>query len=126
VVREDLRDADETVASLRYRIRNSSQQEVIENVSSPTRSPRASPSTLPENCALDGARSAARWAGWRVATGSRWRSRRSCRAIPRRLETQIEDATPAMVTGDADNILTNLEFTWENFREVFDGASSGR
>jgi ABC-type sugar transport system permease subunit len=22
--------------------------------------------------------------------------------------------------GDADNILTNLEFTWENFREVFD------
>jgi multiple sugar transport system permease protein len=25
-----------------------------------------------------------------------------------------------LVTGDADNILTNLEFTWENFREVFD------
>jgi multiple sugar transport system permease protein len=32
VVREDLRDADEAVATLRYRLRNSSQEEVIENV----------------------------------------------------------------------------------------------
>jgi multiple sugar transport system permease protein len=36
------------------------------------------------------------------------------------LEDAIEDGTPAVVTGEADNILTNLEFTWENFREVFD------
>jgi multiple sugar transport system permease protein len=36
------------------------------------------------------------------------------------LEAAIEDGTPALVTGEADNILTNLEFTWENFREVFD------
>jgi multiple sugar transport system permease protein len=36
------------------------------------------------------------------------------------LEAALEDGTPVAITGEADNILTNLEFTWENFRAVFD------
>ena len=107
---------------LRYRIRNSSQREVIENVVlTDTNSPRASPSRLlPETCALDGV-------ALRCALGTLEGGDRVTLEIPAvlsgdvdRLETQIEDATPAVVTGDADNILTSLEFTWENFREVFD------
>jgi multiple sugar transport system permease protein len=31
------------------------------------------------------------------------------------LEAAIEDGTPALVTGEADNILTNLEFTLGEF-----------
>jgi multiple sugar transport system permease protein len=36
------------------------------------------------------------------------------------LEDAIEDGTPPEMTGDAENILTNLEFSFENFRDVFD------
>jgi len=121
VVREDLRESDEPVATLRYRIRNSSQREVIENVVLTDTIPEGvAIETLPETCALDGA-------ALRCALGTLEGGDRVTLEIPAvlsgdvdRLETQIEDATPAVVTGDADNILTSLEFTWENFREVFD------
>jgi hypothetical protein len=56
VVREDLRDADEAVATLRYRLRNSSQEEVIENVVLTDRIPDGvTVETLPEGCEIDGA-----------------------------------------------------------------------
>jgi multiple sugar transport system permease protein len=56
VVREDLRDADEAVATLRYRVRNSSQQEVIEDVVLTDTIPEGvAIETLPESCELDGA-----------------------------------------------------------------------
>lgn len=121
VVREDLRESDEPVATLRYRIRNSSQREVIENVVLTDTIPEGvAIDTLPETCALDGV-------ALRCALGTLEGGDRVTLEIPAvlsggvdRLETQIEDATPAVVTGDADNILTSLEFTWENFREVFD------
>jgi multiple sugar transport system permease protein len=121
VVREDLRDADEAVATLRYRIRNSSQEEVIENVVLTDTIPAGVViETLPEVCALEGAR-------LRCALGVLEGGDRVTLEVPAvlsgdvdALEDAIEDGTPALVTGDADNILTNLEFTWENFREVFD------
>jgi multiple sugar transport system permease protein len=121
VVREDLRDADEAVATLRYRIRNSSQEEVIENVVLTDTIPAGVViETLPEVCELEGAR-------LRCALGVLEGGDRVTLEVPAvlsgdvdALEDAIEDGTPALVTGDADNILTNLEFTWENFREVFD------
>jgi multiple sugar transport system permease protein len=120
VVREDLRDADEAVATLRYRVRNSSQEEVIENVVLTDTIPDGVVvETLPEGCsstaraALRAGRSGGRRAGDAGDPGGAVGRRRA-------LEDAIEDGTPAVVTGDADNILTNLEFTWENFREVFD------
>jgi multiple sugar transport system permease protein len=70
VVREDLRDADEAVATLRYRIRNSSQEEVIENVVLTDTIPAGvTIETLPEGCELDGARAALRAGRWRAAGG---------------------------------------------------------
>jgi multiple sugar transport system permease protein len=121
VVREDLRDADEAVATLRYRVRNSSQEEVIENVVLTDTIPDGvAIETLPGGCTLDGAALV-------CALGVLEGGGRVTLEIPAvlagdvdALEDAIEDATPAVVTGDADNILTNLEFTWENFREVFD------
>jgi multiple sugar transport system permease protein len=122
VVREDLRDADEAVATLRYRLRNSSQEEVIENVVLTDTDPRWRDASRP--CPR-GARSTV--LRLRCALGTLEGGGRITLEIPavlsgdlEALEAAIEDGTPALVTGEADNILTNLEFTWENFREVFD------
>jgi multiple sugar transport system permease protein len=121
VVREDLRDADEAVATLRYRVRNSSQEEVIEDVVLTDTIPEGvAIETLPEGCELDGA-------ALRCMLGTLEGGRRVTLEIPAVLSGDVgaggcdrgRDAG-LRVTGDADNILTNLEFTWENFREVFD------
>jgi multiple sugar transport system permease protein len=121
VVREDLRDADEAVATLRYRLRNSSQEEVIENVVLTDTIPDGVTDRDPaRGLRVRGPRCAARSARWRAADRERWRSRRSCRATSTRWRRPSRTGRRPLSPGDADNILTNLEFTWENFREVFD------
>ena len=121
VVREDVQDADEAVATLRYRIRNSSQQEPIRNVTLTDTIPEGvAVESLPEVCTLDGA-------ALTCVLGDLEGGGRVTLEIPavltgdaEALEDAIEDATPVSITGQADNILTNLEFTWENFAAVFD------
>jgi len=121
VVREDLRDADEGVATLRYRIRNSSQDEPIRNtVLTDTLPAGVTVQDLPEICTLEGA-------ALRCDIGELEPGGRLTLEIPAlldgdpdALEDAIEDATPVEITGEADNILANFEFTLENFRDVFD------
>jgi rhodanese-related sulfurtransferase len=71
VVREDLRDADEAVATLRYRLRNSSQEEVIENVVLTDTDPRWRDVSrpCPRGVRSTGASCAARSARWSRAFG---------------------------------------------------------
>jgi multiple sugar transport system permease protein len=121
VVREDLRDADGE-ATIRYRIRNSSQ-----SGADPERRPHRhdSPRVAPGDAAgvvharWFGARLRARGSGGRRAARARDSRRPERRQAGARGGDRERDAGPSM-TGDAENILTNLEFTWENFRAVFD------
>ncbi len=121
VVREDVRNAGEAVATLRYRIRNSSQAEPIRNVVLTDTIPEGvAVADLPEGCTLEGA-------ALTCLPGDLEGGGRVTLEIPatlsgdvEALEDAIEDATPVAITGEADNILTNMEFTWENFRAVFD------
>ncbi|MEO1453133.1 MAG: sugar ABC transporter permease [Pseudomonadota bacterium] len=125
VAREDLRGRPEAVgdaAEIRYRIRNSSQDAPIEGV--------VLTDILPEGVVLDGAPPAPCEADGRALTcdfgdiegGFRETLEIpvTLQADPAALEVAIEDSLPT-VTGRAENILTNSEFTFENFARVFDG-----
>lgn len=121
VAREDVREIEGDTAVLRYRIRNSSRSEAIENVIlSDTVPGRASLLEIPEPCALDGQELT-------CAFGTLEPGARLTLEIPIGLPleveaavTDFEDGTPVSVTGEADSILTNAEFTLENFATLFD------
>jgi multiple sugar transport system permease protein len=121
VLREDLRGADDPVATLRYRIRNSSQDQAIRDVVLTDTIPAGvTPGDLPEVCSLEGAL-------LRCFLGDLAGGDRVTLEIPATLsgdiaalEDAIEDGTVPTITGEAENILTNFEFTLENFRDVFD------
>ncbi|MBF9060990.1 ABC transporter permease subunit [Rhodobacterales bacterium HKCCSP123] len=121
VLREDVRDAGDPVATLRYRIRNSSQDQAIRDVVLVDRIPAGVvPGDLPEVCALEGDL-------LRCGLGDLAGGDRLTLEIPATLsgdlaalEAAIEDGTVPVITGEAENILTNLHFTLENFRDVFD------
>lgn len=126
VAREDLRGRPEAIgdtAEIRYRIRNSSQDASIAGVTLRD--------TLPDGVVLNGAPPAPC-----VVEGQSL----SCdfgdieggfretleipvtlQADPAALEEALEGSAP-LITGQADNILTNSEFTFENFARVFDGS----
>ena len=122
IVREDLRDAGEPDQAVRYRLQNRSQDTPIENVVMTDTVPSgATLGALPEPCALDGSTLTCEIGT--LAPGERITLR-----IPVTLEGDadamedaLEDDTEAVATGDADSILTNSEFTLENFARVFDG-----
>jgi multiple sugar transport system permease protein len=121
VVREDVRDADEAVATLRYRIRNSSQTEPIRNVVLTDTIPEGvSVAALPEACTLAGAALTCRLDDLEGGGRLTLEIPATLSGDTDALEAALEDGTPVAITGEADNILTNLEFTWENFRAVFD------
>ncbi len=121
VLREDLRGADDPVATLRYRIRNSSQDQAIRDVVLVDTIPAGvTPGDLPEECSLQGDL-------LRCVLGDLAGGDRVTLEIPATLsgdiaalEEAIEDGTVPVITGEAENILTNFEFTFENFRDVFD------
>lgn len=122
VVREDLRNAGDPDQAVRYRLQNRSQDTPIENVVMADTVPTgATLGTLPEQCSLAG--SALTCEIGTLAPGERLTF-----LIPlaldgdlERLEDALEDDTEVVATGDADSILTNTEFTLENFVRVFDG-----
>lgn len=121
VVREDVRDVEGDTATLRYRLRNSSRSEAIENVILRDVVPgRAGILALPETCRLDGQ-------ALTCDIGTLEPGGRLTLELPIGLPLDVEGAiadfeagTPVEVIGQADNILTNFEFTFENFRDVFD------
>ena len=122
VVREDLRNAGEADQAVRYRIQNRSQDTPIENVVMRDRiPPGATLSQIPEACALTGA-------DLTCEIGTLEPGARLTLLIPvalsgdlEALEDALEDDTEVTAEGDADSILTNTDFTLENFVRVFDG-----
>ncbi len=124
VVREDLRGrpaAGGDPAEIRYRIRNSSQDKLITGVVLTDTLPEGlTIQTLDPRCRMDGA-------ALRCDLGDFEGGHREDFRIPVTVsqafldaETAV-DATPVQITGSAENIMTNAEFTLENFARVFDG-----
>jgi multiple sugar transport system permease protein len=122
LVNERLRGRPEAAgdsATLEYRLRNSSQDEEIRDVILSDEVPAGfAVENLPEACQLNG--QALTCAIGTVEPG--WRDRLQ-------LEGTVDDvflaadrperASEPQVTGDAVNVLTNLDFTLENFRRIF-------
>ncbi len=119
VVREALRGSDENLR-IQYRVRNSSQSEIIAGVTlTDTLPPGLEVRSADERCAITGSQI-------RCDLGDLDGGARD--EIEVFVTTDDEDAAeeaaeasfPAM-TGSGNNILTNFEFTGENFARVFDG-----
>jgi len=121
VVREDLRNAGDPDQAVRYRVQNRSQDEPILNVVFTDKVPSgATLGALPDQCELSGSELT-------CTIGTLEPGERLTLMIPvtldgdpDALEDALEDETEPQATGDADNILTNTEFTLENFTRIFD------
>ena len=121
VVREDLRNAGDPDQAVRYRIQNRSQEEPIANVVFTDVVPSgATLGELPAQCELSGA-------NLTCTIGTLEPGDRLTLLIPVTLdgdldvlEDALEDDTEPKASGDADNILTNTEFTVDNFTRIFD------
>ena len=120
VVREALRGSDDTLR-IQYRVRNSSQQEIISGVTLSdvlpdgievlSADPRCEISNGDINCDLGDLEGGARdEVEIFVVTSDEDTA-----------EEAVEASVPKM-TGSGNNILTNLEFTGENFARIFDGS----
>jgi len=124
VVREQLRgrpsDAGDK-ATIRYRIRNSSQKEPLTDVTVADTLPSGLEITgVDERCTLDGLVLACDLGDFEP--GQRENIEIGVIVSQDFLEADpdLED-TPAIVTGEGRNILTNAEFTLDNFARIFDG-----
>lgn len=108
--------------TLEYRLRNSTQDKEIRDVILTDTLPAGfTPETVPELCSISGRELTC---GIGTVPGQ-WRDRL-------RIEGTVSSEFLALnrpgresepvIAGDADNVLTSLDFTLENFIEVFDGA----
>ena len=124
VVRESLRGSPSAAgdaARIEYKLRNSSPKVVIHDVTLSDVVPEGiTIGEVPEPCTLREGREIFCDFG-DLEGGQRERIR-----IPVTIEAlPVPDikASPPMVTGTAENILTNFDFTLENFARVFDGKA---
>jgi len=123
-MREDLRGAPEAAgdeATLRYRLRNSSQEQPILGVGFTDTLPAGlEVGALPEACRLDARVLTCEFGDWEPGA-------RETVEIPVIVEQAYFDAglgprdDPAIVRGQSTNVLTDATFTFENFARVFDG-----
>ncbi|MGC3937352.1 carbohydrate ABC transporter permease [Roseobacter sp. EG26] len=124
VLREDIRGDDEAVgdqANIRYRLRNSSQEQPILDVSFTDRVPAGLTVTeLDPRCTLEGRDLSCDLGDWEPGY-------RENLMIPVTIEQAYLDNgegpkdSPAITQGKASNVLTNATFTLDNFARVFDG-----
>ena len=123
-MREDLRGRPEVAgdaATLRYRLRNSSQAQPILDVGFSDTIPEGlAVGEIPPECTLSGRALDCDYGDWEPGA-------RVTVEIPVIVGQAYLDAgagpgdDPAIVRGNASNVLTNATFTWENFARVFDG-----
>ncbi len=125
VVREDVRGRPANpgdAGEIRYRLRNSSQDKPILGVTISDTLPEgvSIAGAVPEPCSVDGR---ALFCDFGDVEGG-WRQTIEIPVTfdtdPDALEETIEGSEPS-ATGRAENVLTNFEFTGENFAKVFDG-----
>lgn len=124
VLREDLRgdkDVARGEATLRYRLRNSSQEQPITGVTFSDVVPEGlTVGALDERCTLTGRDLLCDLGDWEPGAREQLK-------IPVTVgQTYLDNAlrpqdTPALTTGKASNILTNSTFTLENFARIFNG-----
>ena len=124
VLREDIRGDDEAVgdqANIRYRLRNSSQDQPILGVTFSDVVPEGlAVGALDPRCTLDGRALTCELGDWEGGF-------RENLMIPVTIEQAYLDNgerpqdSVATVSGRSSNVLTNTTFTWDNFRKVFDG-----
>ncbi|SPF80209.1 carbohydrate ABC transporter permease [Pseudoprimorskyibacter insulae] len=125
VVREDLRGKPQTAgdeATIRYRLRNSSQDKVISGVVLTDTWPEGlAPVALDPRCTLNGEALRCDLGDWEG--GFRDEIRLDVTVGQAFLDAGGDvDDTEAAIAGNAENILTNASFTLENFTRIFDGA----
>ncbi|MFY0633738.1 MAG: sugar ABC transporter permease [Vannielia sp.] len=120
-VNEQLRDADEAEPYIRYRVRNTSQDIALSSARFSDSFPEGvEPGAVPEGCTYE-ARTLTCDLG-AVEAGGRSEIRVPILADdPEAMEDPLEDSEPVVVV-KAPNILTNFEFSLENFARVFDGG----
>ena len=121
IVREALRGSGDNLR-IEYRVRNSSQTEVVSNVTLSDTLPEdvtllADP---PAQCTLDGRELFCDFGEIEGGFNERVRLPVST-GDEEAAEAAVEGSSPS-VTGTSDSVLTNFEFTTENFAKVFDGA----
>ncbi|MEP6321421.1 MAG: sugar ABC transporter permease [Paracoccaceae bacterium] len=124
VLREDIRGDDEAVgdeANIRYRLRNSSQEQPISGVSLSDVVPEGlRVGALDERCALEGRTLKCEFGDWEPGL-------RETLMIPVVIEQAYLDNglrpqdSLAVTTGKASNVLTNSTFTFDNFTRIFNG-----
>ncbi len=123
VVREDLRGRPEAAgdaAEIRYRLRNSSQDAEIRGVTlTDTLPPGLEVQALDDRCTLSGRDLFCDFGDWEG--GFREDFRIPVLVGQAYLDGGDVEASLPVVTDSADNILTNFDFTLENFERVFDG-----
>ncbi len=125
VLRESLRGNPEAPgddAQVEYRIRNSSQDKPILGVVLKDRLPEGLTITeLDPRCSVSGRDLTCDFGD--LEGGFRDRLRMPATVDQAFLDSEVElDETKMSISGTSDNILTNSELTFENFRRVFDGG----
>ena len=125
VVREQLRGSGDDLR-IEYRVRNSSQDQGIENVVLSDIWPDDLSLTgdLPGDCTLEGQRLTCRIGA--MEGGYNERLILPVTAEDEDAAEEIAEGSEPEITGEADNILTNTTFTLENFARVFDGGEFWR
>lgn len=120
LVRESLRVRDDA-SRLEYRVRNSSRETIISGASFSDQIPESVQITgeLPGNCTLNGRILNCDYGDLVGGFNERIRIDVTVNQDADAAEMAAESSLPIIV-GDADYILTNLEFSLQNFRDVFD------
>jgi multiple sugar transport system permease protein len=118
VVKESFRTRGEK-PQIEYRVRNSSQSKAIEGAGfTDTIPPSVQFLELPDNCALSGTTLDCRFGTMQAGFSERIRIPIEFSDDEDAVESATEDSAP-VVSGRGDNILTNDQFTSENFKRIF-------
>ena len=119
VVKESFRSRNDE-HRIEYRVRNSSQDKPVTGVTFSDIIPDGvTLGALPAMCTLNGATLACDFGDIEGGFNERYRIPVTIDGDPDSLEDIIEGSEPE-VTGTGDSILTNSEFTLDNFRRIFD------
>lgn len=121
VVRESLRTRGND-SRIEYRVRNSSQRKLIEDVTfSDVIPPQVTLTDVPAPCSVSAQRLVCKFGDIEGGFNERLRIPVTLRTDSEEAEAAVEGSEP-VVTGKSDNILTNAEFTGDNFKRIFDSS----